>query len=70
MPLFLAVQNQLTPLMYAAMYGHTGILKTLLDAGANLDDVSDDERTALDWAIDCDNNEAVNMLKETLAARA
>jgi len=40
-----------TPLMYAALYGDTALVKTLLDAGADPNVADDGNATALMWAI-------------------
>ncbi|CAL2081975.1 ankyrin repeat domain-containing protein [Tenacibaculum sp. 190524A02b] len=56
----------LTPVMYAARYNRTKILKLLIDKGARLKTKSDKGHTALDYAKMSKATESYDLLKAAL----
>ena len=61
--------NGMTPLMYAAKYNRTEILKILIEKGANLKAKSDRRMTALQYAKLHGANDAAAILKHALAKK-
>ncbi|MBI3652859.1 MAG: ankyrin repeat domain-containing protein [Acidobacteria bacterium] len=53
-----------TPLMLAVTIGVPGIVKLLIDAGANLNLRDQHGKTALQWAMESDNNNMIELLKK------
>jgi len=51
------------PLMRAAWNGHTEVVKALIDAGAPVNDSSDDGKSALDYAMEGEHPEIVRLLR-------
>ena len=56
------IENAMTPLMLAAMYGKTEIVHTLLAAGANANCLNDDDNNALWFACVSNHPELVSEL--------
>lgn len=52
-----------TPLMYAVKYGHLDIVQFLLNSGADINKVSVEEKTAMDYAINYDHPEIASSLQ-------
>ena len=61
--------NGMTPLMYAAKYNRTEILKILIEKGANLKAKSDKRMTALQYAKLHGANDTAAILKHALAKK-
>ena len=53
-----------TPLHYAAGYGHKEIAELLIDKGADVDAKADNGITPLDWAIDRKHSEITDLLRK------
>jgi len=49
--------------MRAAWNGHTEVVKALIDAGAPVNDSSDDGKSALDYAMEGEHPEIVRLLR-------
>lgn len=58
-----------TPLIAAALHSHSGVVKVLLEHGANVDFTDGDGKTALDWATIIGNTDIVNLLQERKKVR-
>jgi len=58
-----------TPLMAAAVYGHSDVVKALLEHGANVDLTDGDGKTALEWATIIGNTDIVSLLQERREVR-
>jgi len=58
--------NGMTPVMYAARYNRTEILRLLISKGADLNEKSDKGMTALKFAELSNAHEAKEIIKETL----
>ena len=56
-------KDNFSPLLIAASNGHAATIKTLLAKGANLYDTDKNDKTALFWAAEEDNVEAI-MVRE------
>ena len=54
----------LTPLHFAAYYGHEEIVELLITKGANVNAKANDGRTPIDWAITQDNTETADLLRK------
>lgn len=61
--------NGMTPVMYAAKFNRTEILKLLISKGANLKTKSDRKMTAIKYAELSKANEAIVILKEALSKK-
>ncbi len=59
--------NGMTPVMYAARYNRTEILKLLISKGVSLKSKSKHDMTALKYAELSNAHEAVKIIKEALA---
>ena len=55
-------KDNFSPLLIAASNGHAATIKTLLQKGARLYDVDKNDKTALFWAAEEDNVEALEVL--------
>ncbi|WP_308990586.1 ankyrin repeat domain-containing protein [Mariniflexile litorale] len=61
--------NGMTPVMYAAKYNRTEILKLLIDKGANLKAKSDKNKTAADYAKLHGATDAYAIIEEALSKK-
>eukprot|EP00731_Ephydatia_muelleri_P013569 Em0007g879a len=57
------LQNGWSPLNAASDNGHLDVVKTLLEAGANINQATQDGRTSLDLAVERGHNETIQLLK-------
>ncbi|KAL5509583.1 hypothetical protein EMCRGX_G004977 [Ephydatia muelleri] len=57
------LQNGWSPLNAASDNGHLDVVKTLLEAGANINQATKDGRTSLDLAVKQGHNETIQLLK-------
>eukprot|EP00731_Ephydatia_muelleri_P013582 Em0007g892a len=57
------LQNGWSPLNAASDNGHLDVVKTLLEAGANINQANKDGRTSLDLAVKQGHNETIQLLK-------
>ena len=55
-------KDNFTPLLIAACNGHADTIKTLLSHGADLFAVDKNDKTAIFWAAEEDNVEALQVL--------
>ena len=55
-------KDNFSPLLIAASNGHAATIKTLLQKGARLYDVDKNDKTALFWAAEEDNVEALEVM--------
>ncbi|MCZ7564295.1 MAG: ankyrin repeat domain-containing protein [Burkholderiales bacterium] len=62
-------ENGSSPLMMAAREGHAGVLRLLLNSGADPNLETDTGRTALQWAQATENAEIAELLKAAGARR-
>eukprot|EP00731_Ephydatia_muelleri_P034976 Em0089g7a len=57
------LQNGCSPLHVSCYGGHLDVVKTLLEAGANINQAMKDGKTSLDLAVERGHNETVQLLK-------
>eukprot|EP00731_Ephydatia_muelleri_P013605 Em0007g915a len=57
------LQNGWSPLNAASWKGHLDVVKTLLEAGANINQATKDGKTSLDLAVERGHNETIQLLK-------
>eukprot|EP00731_Ephydatia_muelleri_P034272 Em0053g18a len=57
------LQNGWSPLNAASRNGHLGVVKTLLEAGANINQATQDGRTSLDLAVEQGHKATIQLLK-------
>eukprot|EP00731_Ephydatia_muelleri_P013601 Em0007g911a len=57
------LQNGCSPLNAASFHGHLDVVKTLLEAGANIDHATKDGRTSLDLAVAQSHKATIQLLK-------
>ena len=59
-------KDNFTPLLIAACNGHADTIKTLLDHGADLFAVDKNDKTAIFWAAEEDNVEALQVREKEM----
>eukprot|EP00731_Ephydatia_muelleri_P013572 Em0007g882a len=57
------LQDGWSPLHEASWKGHLGVVKTLLEAGANINQATEDGRTSLDLAVEQGHKATIQLLK-------